>query len=165
MKTSISYLTLELGVSFQPLQTLYCRFLFLATHSWMKMLWEKADKFGITVETAKGTLAFPKSGDEFLMSILMERGYSRELLRRLNRVQIHNQVLFLLDVLTALGNKIDGAALQTRQLTEKMSTLNWPKEEPTMEDMNLWKEALEDICPSRQRLTCLGQYVTKSHWV
>ncbi len=165
MKTSLSYLTLELGVSFQPLQTLYSRFLCLATHSWMKMLWEEADKFGVTIETAKGTLAFPRSGDEFLMLILMERGYSRELLRRLNRVQIHNQVLFLSDVLTASGNKIDGAALRTHQSTEKMSTLNWPKEEPTMEDMNLWKEALEDICPSRRCLTCLGQYVAKSHRV
>jgi hypothetical protein len=27
----------------------------------------------------------------------------------------------------------------------------------------LWKEALEDICPSRRRLNCLGQYVAKSH--
>ena len=43
--------------------------------------------------------------------------------------------------------------------------LNWPKEEPTTKDMNLWKEALEDICPSRQRLTCLGQYVAKSYQV
>ncbi len=52
MKTSLSYLTLELGVSFQPLQTSYSRFLFLATHSWMKMLWEKADKFGVTGNTS-----------------------------------------------------------------------------------------------------------------
>ncbi len=38
MRTSYNYLILELGVSFQPLQALYSRFLFLATHSWMKML-------------------------------------------------------------------------------------------------------------------------------
>jgi hypothetical protein len=36
--TSYSYLMLKLGVSFQPLQSSYCRFFFLATHSWMKML-------------------------------------------------------------------------------------------------------------------------------
>jgi hypothetical protein len=34
-----------------------------------------------------------------------------------------------------------------------------------MADMMLWKEALEDICPSRQRLNCLGQYVAKSQQV
>ena len=38
MKMSYNYSTLELGVSFQPLQALYSRFSFLATHSWMKML-------------------------------------------------------------------------------------------------------------------------------
>ncbi len=31
------------------------------------------------------------------------------------------------------------------------------------EDMILWRGALEDICPSRRRLNCLGQYAAKSH--
>jgi hypothetical protein len=159
MKTSYSYLTLELGVSFQPLQALYSRFSFLATHSWIKMLWEKADKFGVTIETAIETLAFPRRGDKFLMLVLMERGYSRETVWWLNRVRIHMQVLFLSDVLTVLGYRIDGAVLRLRPSTNRMSTLNWPKEEPTTADMILWKEALEDICPSRQCLNCLGQYV------
>jgi hypothetical protein len=163
MKTSYSYLTLELGVSFQPLQALYKRFLFLATHSWMKMLWEKVDRFKVTVETAKGPLAFPRDGDRFLMLIVMERGYSRETVRLLNRVRIHMQVLFLSDVLTTLGNRIDSAAICQWPPTSRMSTLNWPKEEPTAEDMILWRDALEDICPSRRHLNCLGQYAAKSH--
>jgi hypothetical protein len=50
--TSYSMLLLEIGVSFQPLQSSYQRFSFLATHSWMKMLWEKVDRFGIVVQTA-----------------------------------------------------------------------------------------------------------------
>ena len=52
LKTSYSMLLLEVGVSFQPLQSSYRRFSFLATHSWMKMLWEKVDRFGIVVQTA-----------------------------------------------------------------------------------------------------------------
>ncbi len=35
----------------------------------------------------------------------------------------------------------------------------------TSADMMLWKEALEDICPSRRRLNCLGPFVAKSHRV
>ncbi len=129
------------------------------------MLWEKVDKFGVTIKTARGPLAFPLHEDKFLMLVLMERGYSREIIRRLNRVRIHMQVLFLLDVLTVSGNRINTMALQLRPATNKQSTLNWPKEAPTMADTMLWKEALEDICPSRQRLNCLGQYVAKSHQV
>jgi hypothetical protein len=45
------------------------------------------------------------------MLVFMERGYSREMVRRLNRVRIHMQVFFLSDILTASGNRIDGAAL------------------------------------------------------
>jgi hypothetical protein len=41
--TSYSLLLLKLGVSFQPLQSFYQQFSFLATHTWMKMLWEKLD--------------------------------------------------------------------------------------------------------------------------
>jgi hypothetical protein len=79
MKTSYSYLTLELGISFKPLQASYSRFSFLATHSWMKMLWEKVEKFGVTIKTAKGPLAIPRRRDKFLMLVLFERGYSREI--------------------------------------------------------------------------------------
>jgi hypothetical protein len=107
------------------------------------------DKFGVTIETAKGLLAFPRCGDKFLMLVLLERGYSREIARRLNRVRIHMQVIFLSDVLTVLGNRINTTALQIFPRTNKTSMLNWPKEEPTPVDMILWKEALEDICPSR----------------
>jgi hypothetical protein len=165
MRTSYNYLTLELGVSFQPLQASYSRFSFLATYSWIKMLWEKAYKFGVVIKTARVPLAFPRRGDKFLMLILMERRHSRERIRRLNRVRIHLQVIFLLDVLTASGNRIDTNTLRPQPATNRQLVLNWPKEEPTAADMMLWKEALKDICPSRQRLYCLGPYVTKSHRV
>jgi hypothetical protein len=36
--SSYSFLLLELGVSFQPLQSSYQQISFLATHTWMKML-------------------------------------------------------------------------------------------------------------------------------
>ncbi len=76
-------------------------------HSWMKMLWEKAYKFGVVIKTARNPLAFPRQGDKFLMLVLMERGHSRETIRRLNRVRIHLQVIFLSDILTTSGNRID----------------------------------------------------------
>ncbi len=38
LRMSYSFLLPELGVAFQPLQSSYQRFSFLAMHSWMKML-------------------------------------------------------------------------------------------------------------------------------
>jgi hypothetical protein len=49
LRTSYSFLLLEIGISFQALQGLYQQFSFLAMHTWMKMLWEKLEKFGIIV--------------------------------------------------------------------------------------------------------------------
>ncbi len=117
MTTSYNYLILELGVSFQLLQASYSRFLFLAMHSWMKMLWEKADKFGVVIATARSPLTFPRQGDKFLMLVLMERRHSKEVIRWLNRVRIHLQVIFLSDVLTTSGNRIEPSTLRPRPNT------------------------------------------------
>ena len=76
LKTSYSMLLLEVGVSFQPLQSSYRQFSFLAMHSWMKMLWEKVDRFGIVIHTADLLLQFPRRGDKFLMLVFWERGHS-----------------------------------------------------------------------------------------
>jgi hypothetical protein len=59
LRTSYSFLLLEIGSSFQPLQSLYQQFSFLATHTWMKMPWEKLDKFGVIVQTADTSFQFP----------------------------------------------------------------------------------------------------------
>ena len=48
LKTSCSMLLLEIGVSFQPLQSLCRRFSFLTTHSWMKMLWERSTDLALS---------------------------------------------------------------------------------------------------------------------
>jgi hypothetical protein len=50
LRTFYIFLLLELGVSFQPIQSSYQQFFFLATHTWMKLLWEKLDKFNIVVQ-------------------------------------------------------------------------------------------------------------------
>jgi hypothetical protein len=118
LRTSYSLLLLKLGVSFQPLQSLYQQFSFLATHTWMKMLWEKLDKFNITVQTAESPQKFLGRGDKFLMLIFMERGHGMEALIRLNRVRVHLQLIFHSDILSASGLRTDPTVLR-RQATGK----------------------------------------------
>ena len=60
MRTSLSLVFVELGLSFQPLQESYKRFGFMVTHSWFKMLWEKLSKFGMKVVVADQAIAFPQ---------------------------------------------------------------------------------------------------------
>ena len=50
MQLSLELLTLEMGISSQPIQESYKIFGSWITDGWFKNLWEKVDIFGITVE-------------------------------------------------------------------------------------------------------------------
>jgi hypothetical protein len=76
MRASYSLFMLELGISLQPLQETFDKYSFLSTHSWMKMLWEKAFKFGIRTVVADTGMVLPREGDRFIMQALFEKGYS-----------------------------------------------------------------------------------------
>ncbi len=40
--------------------------------------------------------------------------------------------------------------------------MRWPKEEPDL-DFSLWREAVEDICPSHLRVHSVGEYMGETH--
>ncbi len=105
--------------------------------------------FNITVQTAQSPLKFLLHGDQFLMLVFIEQGHGREALLRLNRVRVHLQLIFLSDILSASGLRIDPTVLQRQAAGKSHSSMRWPKEEPTDSDFSLWQEAVEDICPSR----------------
>ena len=107
MKASYSLFLVEMGLSMQPLQESYKRYEYLLTHSWMKMIWEKVSMFGLKVVVAELQLKYPREGDHFIMQVLIELGFTKDKLWILNRVQVFLQVLFLLDLLTASGQKIN----------------------------------------------------------
>ena len=104
MQTSYSLFYVEAGLSFHPLQESYARYGGLVMHSWMKMLWEKLSAFNVKLVIADGAQTYLRENDQFIMQVLISKGYSGETLRRLNRVQVSQQVLFMSDILTASGN-------------------------------------------------------------
>jgi hypothetical protein len=108
LQTSYSLFFVELGLSFQPLQESYEHYGHPVTHSWMKTLWEKLSAFGMNkVVIADTDQQLPRENNQYIMKALISRGYSGETLKRLNRVRVLQQVLFMSDILTASGNKID----------------------------------------------------------
>ncbi len=78
----------------------------------MKILWEKPDKLDIVIPTINSSFQFPRRGDKFLMLVFMDRGHSREALTWLNWVRLHLQIIFLSDIFSALGLRIDPTVLQ-----------------------------------------------------
>jgi hypothetical protein len=165
MQVSYSQFYLELGLLLQPMQELYQRYSTLVTHLWMKMLWEKTSMFKLHTVVADVPFQFPQEGDQFLMRVFITAGYRGVTLRRLNRVQISLQVLFLSDVLTASGGKVSLDIFSRWPKGEVWSTMRWLTEQPTDSDMQLWNNALSSICPSRSSTSSVGKYICNSHWV
>ncbi len=127
------------------------------------MLWEKLAIFGVYVQTADSTFQLPRRGNKFLMLIFMDNSHNREKLKHLNRVRVHQKVIFMSDVLSSLGQKIDPAMLRCQGQGESFSFTRWPNKDTTESNFLLWSQALEDICPSRCQTNTVHEYVAKTH--
>jgi hypothetical protein len=74
------------------------------TNTWLKSVWEKVDKFNITVEVAPLPIKPPHAGDKWFMQVMIVPGVTcaSELIQ-INKFCCHQQVLFVSDVLDAGG--------------------------------------------------------------
>ncbi len=104
--------------------------------------------FSVRTVIVNAGMVYPQEGDRFIMQAFFEKGYSRKTLLRLNRVQIYWQVLFLSNILTASGNKIDTEMIAQHKIQRKRSQMRWPMEHPTESDFQLWRDAVRALCPS-----------------
>ena len=127
------------------------------------MVWEKISKFGVRTVIADTGMAFPREGDRFIMQAFFKKGYSQEILLRLNRVRIYLQALFISDILTVSSNKIDTEMTAQSMTQRKRSHLRWPIEHPTGPDFQLWRDAVRALCPSRDNRTRMGPFIAPMH--
>jgi hypothetical protein len=85
--------------------------------------------------------------DNWLMIAFKVVDYDEKALIRLNRVQCHQQVVFISDMLDASGKAIHRRYLMRHQKRETWSTLTFPQERPPDKDFRLWENALLCIAP------------------
>jgi hypothetical protein len=121
--------------------------------------------FDIHTVVADLSLKFPREGNQFIMQVLVKAGYTGEALCCLNRVQVSLQLLFMLDILTASGNKVGADTLLLQPQGEAWSTMRWPNEHPTDSDMRLWRDAMHLICPSRSSTSGINCLIGHLHRV
>jgi hypothetical protein len=142
LQTSLGFLLVELGMSFQPLQLSYTNFGNMVTTSWLKCVWKKLDRFKFAVMVHNLRSVSPWEGDDWLMARLIAIGYRSDDLQTLNRVRKHQKVLYLSDILGAGGESLDKRYLQKRRGTERWSTMKFPWEVDTEVEMHLWCTAI-----------------------
>ncbi len=129
----------------------------------MKMLWEKLAIFGIDVQTADSTFQFPRRGNKFLMLVFMDNNHNCEELQCLNRVKVHQKMIFMSGVLSSSGQKIDPVMLRHQQQVERLSFVCWPNEDLTMSNFLLWSQALRYIFASRRQTNPVHECVAETH--
>jgi len=96
LQSSMELFILELGLAAsQPFSMPFKKYSSLITHCWLKSVWEKCDRFRIRVVLKNINIRPPREGDKWFMQALVDEGDSEDELRRLNRVRINQQVLFL----------------------------------------------------------------------
>jgi len=165
LKISLEYMITELGITIQPLRASYKKYGDWVTWSWLKSLWEKCDMFQIKIDFHDVPLKMPRQGDQWLMRLFEDAGFSPQDLKRLNRVRVHQQVLFLSDVLGACGKNLDQHYLERRPDNEAWSTLKFSKERPPRKDFRLWAMALNQLIPPAGIQDRLGRFLHRGYKV
>jgi hypothetical protein len=77
------------------------------TTCWLKRVWEKVDHYGFVLLGHNLLVTFSWERDDWLMAQFIAVGCSEKEIQSLNRVQKHQQVLFLSNILGASGGTAD----------------------------------------------------------
>jgi hypothetical protein len=124
MQVSMELILMELVISAQLLQEAYVRYGKWITGTWLKSIWEKVDKFRITVEIAPLPVCPSREGDKWFMQATMEaRVTDPNNQRILNQFHSHQQVLYVCDVLDMGGKCLDKIYLDRWKPYKLWSTL------------------------------------------
>jgi hypothetical protein len=112
----------------------------------MKSVWEKCTAYGIRVDFHDIPLIVPRRGDKWVMREL-KLWFTANELALINRVRLHQEVLFVSNVLGASGKTLDPKYMERRKGHEHWSKLSFPKEKPSNTDFKLWRVALRQLIP------------------
>ena len=164
LQASMELFVIEMGMSVQPFQMHYASFGHLVTPCWLKSIWEKADIFKMNITVGNVDISPPRLGDDWLMARFVELGYKKSELLHLNRVRLHQQALFVSDVLDAGGRALDRRYLKRRQMNECWSNFCFPREIPTRKEFHLWRDALLQLRPGTRHATArVTDFVRPGH--
>ena len=161
---SLEALQLELGCRGNPLLENYAERGILSTSCWITAIWERIHRYKFPIHLKYPTLQNQRKNDEFLVDIFLREGYRGMELRRLNRCRLHLKAIFLSDITTANGRRLEDFAFQGRIGRE--SIFRFPRELPSNKDWRAWDDFWTGWrLPNGTLHTPLGHWEQKSHQV
>ena len=129
----------------------------------LKEMWHRVHRFGFVLQVHNFKLLPPRSRDRWIMQAFIDAGYSLADLLILNLVRQHQQVLFVSDVFSADGRKLDEKYLLRRPRDETWSTLIFPVQHLQPGHFRLWKSALRRISHPANMIDSLGKFGHDGH--
>ena len=86
-------------------------------------------------------------------------GFGKDKLEQLNKVRIHQQVLFWSCVLGASGKSLDAKYMWKRELDENWLKERFSTERPPNKDFSLWRIVVRSIVPVGVLADKLGKLI------
>ena len=111
-----------------------------------------------------GYIALPREGNGGLTKFFVERGAKGEILKSLNRCRLKLKLMFLSDMVMANRRQLDVRLLREIGDEIKASKYNFPKEEPTREDWQVWERLwVQNTEPGMILQKTLGNWINPTH--
>ncbi len=167
LKCSFELVQVETGLEGNFLTRSYSRLSNLASHSWLKLLWELIHHYQVTVVFPEDVSIPPlRERDKVLMEEIIKILPPSQWVS-FNRVRKFHKVYFISQLTLCDGKTIHPALLTPTNTTQ--STMRFPREFPTAADFTLWVGTLRHITSASFTLaTPLGHFLrlpyTPTYW-
>ena len=162
LRHSYELLQMETGLQGNIFARSFTTFGCLASHSWMKILWQYSRKLRVSIVLV-GCESVPltRDGDIAWIDKLANMGFKGASLVGMNRVRKLKQVHSVSDTTACDGYSLLPEALTT---APGQSDREWSIEQPTKADFRLWSQAMSMVyeCDGRLR-TRLGCFIAAPH--
>ena len=163
-RMSLECLQLEIGCTGNPLDESFSVFGHLATNSWWKAVWERSNILKFWMLLDYPTMALPREHDRTLPHLFVQEKVSKPDLRKLNRCRVALKAIFLSDITSACGRKLEQWALHPDPAHTRESRFIFPREIPSQNDWHVWVEFWSGWLRRDQTLPQpLGCWVNHSH--
>lgn len=156
LREAYERLQMETGLSGNTFLWDYSRYECLATHTWLKVLWQYLHTFGVRLDLPDVEVPSVRERDKVIMDEVT-KVMNKSDWPAVNRVRKKLQLYFLSQL-----SHCDGVCVKKKLIGGKFaqpSMMDFPYEEPTASDRKLWKRALTLITSPNYRIQIpLGKF-------
>jgi hypothetical protein len=99
------------------------------------------------------------------MRELESTGLTDKQLAEMNPERLHQQALFLSDILGVSGKALDWRYLVHREDYDTWSNIKFPKERPSSKARKLWRDAIKRLVPAGGITDRLGEFLGEGYKV